>query len=72
MSKLSDHFIFRLNYWLSGPEPFYFHVVNVFLHSCVTYLLSYVCRRVFKQSRAACLLAGLLFAIHPIHAEAVS
>ena len=74
---LQDHwssgfYSFRLNHWVTGPEPFYFHIVNVFLHAGVTYLFGYVCHHVFRQSRPASLLAGLLFAVHPIHTEAVS
>uniref|UniRef100_A0AAR2JB54 dolichyl-phosphate-mannose--protein mannosyltransferase n=1 Tax=Pygocentrus nattereri TaxID=42514 RepID=A0AAR2JB54_PYGNA len=63
---------FKLNIVLGGMTPFYFHVVNVCLHCVVTVLLMHTCERyVFKNSRLA-FLTALLFAVHPIHTEAVS
>ncbi|MBN3295267.1 TMTC1 protein, partial [Amia calva] len=63
---------FKLNIILGGMKPFHFHVVNVFLHCAVTALLMYTCERtVFDDSRLA-FLTALLFAVHPIHTEAVS
>ncbi|MGH0124112.1 UNVERIFIED_CONTAM: hypothetical protein FKN15_016125 [Acipenser sinensis] len=62
---------FKLNILLSGMTPLCFHVVNVFLHCTVTALLMYTCEKtVFDDSRLA-FLAALLFAVHPIHTEAV-
>ncbi|XP_029616954.1 protein O-mannosyl-transferase TMTC1 isoform X1 [Salmo trutta] len=52
--------------------PIYFHVVNVCLHCAVTCLLMHTCDRcVFDDPRLA-FLTALLFAVHPIHTEAVS
>ncbi|XP_041109860.1 protein O-mannosyl-transferase TMTC1-like [Polyodon spathula] len=63
---------FKLNILLGGMTPLCFHVVNVFLHCTVTALLMYTCEKtVFDDSRLA-FLAALLFAVHPIHTEAVS
>ncbi|KAG5267253.1 hypothetical protein AALO_G00219680 [Alosa alosa] len=63
---------FKLNIVLGGMEPFYFHVVNVCLHCAVTALLMHTCECcVFDDSRLA-FLTALLFAVHPIHTEAVS
>ncbi|XP_066524995.1 protein O-mannosyl-transferase TMTC1 [Hoplias malabaricus] len=63
---------FKLNVLLGGMNPFYFHVVNVCLHCAVSALLMHTCERfVFKNGRLA-LLTALLFAVHPIHTEAVS
>lgn len=63
---------FKLNVWLGGMTPLYFHVVNVLLHTAVCCLLLVTCERcVFSQSRPA-FLAALLFAVHPVHTEAVS
>uniref|UniRef100_A0A8C9VMS7 dolichyl-phosphate-mannose--protein mannosyltransferase n=1 Tax=Scleropages formosus TaxID=113540 RepID=A0A8C9VMS7_SCLFO len=63
---------FKLNIMLGGMTPLYFHMVNVVLHCAVTALLMYTCKRaVFDDSRLA-FLAALLFAVHPIHTEAVS
>ncbi|XP_055762205.1 protein O-mannosyl-transferase TMTC1-like isoform X2 [Salvelinus fontinalis] len=63
---------FKLNILLGGMTPLYFHVVNVCLHCAVTCLLMHTCDRcVFDDPRLA-FLTALLFAVHPIHTEAVS
>ena len=48
-----------------------YHLVNVLLHGAVCYLYVQLCGMVFSQVLPA-LIAGLLFAVHPIHTEAVS
>ena len=62
---------FRLNYLLAELEPMGYHLVNILLHGVVCYLyvhlVSLVCSEVWPA-----LIAGLLFAVHPIHTEAVS
>uniref|UniRef100_A0A3B3RET1 dolichyl-phosphate-mannose--protein mannosyltransferase n=1 Tax=Paramormyrops kingsleyae TaxID=1676925 RepID=A0A3B3RET1_9TELE len=63
---------FKLNIMLGGMTPFYFHVVNVVLHCASTALLMHTCQcAVFADGRPA-FLAALLFAVHPVHTEAVS
>ncbi|XP_033930669.1 protein O-mannosyl-transferase TMTC1 isoform X2 [Pseudochaenichthys georgianus] len=63
---------FRLNILLGGMTPLYFHIINVCLHCAVTCLLMHTCERcVFEDSRLA-FVTALLFAVHPIHTEAVS
>ena len=62
---------FRLNYILHELEPLGYHLVNVLLHSAVCYLYVLLCGVVFSEVWPA-LIAGLLFAVHPIHTEAVS
>ena len=61
---------FRLNYMLHELEPLGYHLVNVLLHSAVCYLYVLLCGVVFSEVWPA-LIAGLLFAVHPIHTEAV-
>ncbi|KAJ8245605.1 hypothetical protein GJAV_G00272540 [Gymnothorax javanicus] len=62
----------RLNVVLGGMTPLYFHMVNVCLHCAVSVLLMLTCERsVFQDGRPA-FLTALLFAVHPIHTEAVS
>uniref|UniRef100_A0A3Q1EZD6 Transmembrane O-mannosyltransferase targeting cadherins 1 n=1 Tax=Acanthochromis polyacanthus TaxID=80966 RepID=A0A3Q1EZD6_9TELE len=62
----------RLNILLGGMTPLYFHMVNVCLHCAVTCLLMQTCERcVFEDSRLA-FITALLFAVHPVHTEAVS
>ena len=62
---------FRLNYLLHELQPMGYHLVNVLLHGAVCYLYVLLCGVVFSQVWPA-LIAGLLFAVHPIHTEAVS
>ena len=61
---------FRLNYMLHELQPLGYHLVNVLLHSAVCYLYVLLCGVVFSDVWPA-LIAGLLFAVHPIHTEAV-
>jgi tetratricopeptide (TPR) repeat protein len=58
------------NHRLHGLEPFGYHLVNVLLHAAVSVLLVLVALEVLPL--AAATLAGLLFAAHPIHVEAVA
>ena len=62
---------FRLNYLLHELQPMGYHLVNVLLHSAVCYLYVQLCGVLFSEVWPA-LIAGLLFAVHPIHTEAVS
>ncbi|XP_040201479.1 protein O-mannosyl-transferase TMTC1 [Rana temporaria] len=63
---------FRMNVYLWGLDPFYFHMVNVVLHSLVSALLCYVCSRTVFEDRRPALGTALLFAVHPVHTEAVA
>ena len=73
---MSDHlyliYFSRLNYLLGGLHPYGFHVVNVLLHLVATLLFTYCCRTVIFRKSSSALFAGLLFAVHPVHTEAVS
>ncbi|XP_072311168.1 protein O-mannosyl-transferase TMTC2-like [Eucyclogobius newberryi] len=60
---------FRLNYTLHGLRPWGFHLLNVLLHALVTVLFTVISRTLLGSW---CLLAGLLFASHPVHTEAVA
>ncbi|XP_018620928.1 protein O-mannosyl-transferase TMTC2-like isoform X1 [Scleropages formosus] len=62
---------FRLNYALGGLDPWGYHVVNVVLHCAVTGLFVSMSRLLLGTGRWT-LLAGLLFASHPVHTEAVA
>lgn len=63
---------FRLNHHLGLGSPYSFHVVNVCLHAVMTLMLTYVCQTILRLPAQCCLMSGLLFAVHPIHTEAVS
>jgi hypothetical protein len=63
----------RLNRMIFGMETaFWFHVVNVLLHSISSILFTKICYEVIGFKRKYCLLAGIFFAIHPIHTESKS
>ena len=62
---------FALNHRIGGPGPFGFHLVNLLLHAWVSWLV-FRLGKDLAGSRAAAWAAGLLFAIHPVHTEAVA
>ncbi|XP_027285858.1 protein O-mannosyl-transferase TMTC1 isoform X5 [Cricetulus griseus] len=63
---------FRLNIFLAGMNPFYFHAVNVILHCLVTLVLMYTCDKTVFKNRGLAFVTALLFAVHPVHTEAVA
>uniref|UniRef100_A0A8C4EHM9 dolichyl-phosphate-mannose--protein mannosyltransferase n=1 Tax=Dicentrarchus labrax TaxID=13489 RepID=A0A8C4EHM9_DICLA len=52
--------------------PLYFHIVNVCLHCAVTCLLMHTCERYALEDSRLAFVTALLFAVHPVHTEAVS
>ncbi|XP_032445974.1 protein O-mannosyl-transferase TMTC1 isoform X1 [Xiphophorus hellerii] len=63
---------FKLNILLGGMTPLYFHIINVCLHCAVTCLLMYTCERCVFENPCLAFITALLFAVHPVHTEAVS
>ncbi|XP_054974243.1 protein O-mannosyl-transferase TMTC1 isoform X1 [Sorex araneus] len=63
---------FRLNVYLTGMDPFYFHAVNVVLHWLASVALMHACDTAVFRDPARAFLAALLFAVHPVHTEAVA
>lgn len=61
---------FRMNYLWSELSAASYHLLNVLLHVLVCALFLRVCR-LFLDHRHS-LVAALLFAVHPIHTEAVT
>ncbi len=59
-----------LNYILAGLNPVPYHLTNVLLH-IVNSILAFIFLRLFFKTESA-FLGACLFAVHPIHAEAVS
>ncbi|ERE66165.1 transmembrane and TPR repeat-containing protein 1 [Cricetulus griseus] len=53
-------------------NPFYFHAVNVILHCLVTLVLMYTCDKTVFKNRGLAFVTALLFAVHPVHTEAVA
>lgn len=56
--------------WKIWPAAWWFHAVNVAWHASASALVAMLARR-WSGDRAA-LVAGLLFAVHPVHVEAVA
>ena len=51
----------------------WFHLINVSLHSSATWLFSLICtNHIFRRPSISTKLTVLLFALHPVHTEAVS
>ncbi|XP_060800684.1 protein O-mannosyl-transferase TMTC1 [Amyelois transitella] len=63
---------FRLNYVLCGFSPWWWHACNVALHATCCALVARTGALVARLQRPFAALAALLFAVHPIHTEAVS
>jgi hypothetical protein len=61
---------FGLQMWLHGDRPWAFHLVNILLHAGVAALVAELARRLAGWRVG--LIAGLLFACHPVHSEAVA
>ncbi len=62
---------FAINERLSPGRPAPFHAVNVLLHAITTLLVYLLAVRLVESARAA-LVAAALFAVHPVHTEAVT
>jgi tetratricopeptide (TPR) repeat protein len=61
---------FGIEMWLHGDRPWAFHLVNILLHAAASALVAELARRLAGWRIG--LFAGLLFACHPIHGEAVA
>jgi tetratricopeptide (TPR) repeat protein len=64
-------FTYALNHALGGLGPFGYHLVNVLLHALASALVLALGLRAGLPLAGASL-AGLLFAVHPVHVEAVA
>lgn len=63
-------FSFLVLWKLFGPIPFGFHLFSILVHAAVVIMIFYAGFRIFRDRRIAWM-AAVLFAIHPIHTEAV-
>lgn len=61
---------YLLTYQVAGLMPFSFHLANILLNGIVVWLVFLILRR-FSGERVALVAAGL-FALHPVHTEAVA
>jgi tetratricopeptide (TPR) repeat protein len=63
------------NWALGGPQQFGYHLVNIFLHAGVAWLLYLLLQELLgstEEAKIVAFAAALLFAVHPIHTEAVA
>ena len=59
-------------YWhFFGDNPFGYHLLSVIFHAICVILVFFLCNQLFNN-RFLSFLASLIFAVHPIHTEAVS
>ncbi|MCP4655089.1 MAG: tetratricopeptide repeat protein [bacterium] len=63
--------LYALEYAWWGRDPFGYHLTNVLLHVGSTLLVVLLLRRLGARPLPS-LLAGLFFAVHPIHTESVA
>lgn len=70
---------YAIQHYLHGPRPMPFHLVNWLLHALVSALVARFAMKLAERcdidarmSRRIGLIAGVLFAAHPIHVEAVA
>ena len=62
---------FAINEALTPGAALPYHLVNLVMHTLVTLLVFVAARRLFESARLA-FVAASLFAVHPIHTEAVT
>lgn len=60
----------RLNRVFSGSDPFSYHLTNLLIHALVTFLVTLLAWGWSKRIAVAWW-TGILFAVHPIHVEAI-
>lgn len=65
---------YRLNYAFSGFKPWSYHFLNIMFHCTATALVVTTAKRLLPAycMRVGTAVAGLTFAAHPIHTEAVA
>ncbi len=72
------HLIWMLSYHVFGLAPWGYHLVNVLFHTGVSLLVFVIARRLFQKtvdssaSDLPAFVVAVLFAVHPIHVEAVT
>ena len=63
---------FRWNFFFGGLNPVGYHIVNIILHSLTTVLFFQLSLKLFHGCIFPSALSGIIFAVHPIHTEAVT
>ena len=64
---------FKIEYAIGGGHPMAFHAANILLYAAASLLVYQLAKRVFaSEHRWVAWLAAALFAVHPVHVEAVA
>ncbi len=66
---------FAVNWALGGDQPFGYHLLNLLLHAGATLLLYVLVEKLLEDStsgRTVASATAIVFAVHPIHTEAVA
>ncbi|MFA7359950.1 MAG: tetratricopeptide repeat protein [Candidatus Kapaibacterium sp.] len=67
--------LYTIDYAIWGLNPFGFHLTNVIIHAIASLLLLMILLKLFGEYKLgilSALIGALIFAVHPIHTEAVS
>ena len=62
---------FAVQWWIHGADPLPFHAANLLIHAAATLLLAALLLRL-RIAPPVAVGAALLFAVHPVHVEAVA
>jgi protein O-mannosyl-transferase len=60
-----------IGYTVSGLRPYGFHLINILLHCFNTWMVALIAYRLTRDKQVS-IVGGLIFALHPVHAESVS
>lgn len=60
-----------IDYFIWGESPSGYHLTNILLHAMVS-VVFYILALKILNSEIAAITAGLVFAVHPVHAEAIA
>ncbi|NOZ63771.1 MAG: tetratricopeptide repeat protein [Caldiserica bacterium] len=63
---------FRLNYLMKGFSASLFHLSNIILHSLTVLMLYFLFLRLTAGKYRLSFISALLYAVHPVHTEAVA
>jgi tetratricopeptide (TPR) repeat protein len=66
---------FAVDWMIAGPRPLWYHLVNVLLNAAVSLLVFVVLRLLLEgipRAETIAFVSALVFAVHPIHTEAVA
>lgn len=65
------HLIWGMLYKYGNGSPLPFHLFNILIHLCNCILVFHLCKKLITN-HTLCIAAALLFAIHPVHTEAIA